>query len=33
MIGIEWGIQDPILSPKDKSAPTLQQAMGLLPSY
>ena len=32
-IGIEWGMKDPILSPKDKNAMTLQQAMSQLPNF
>lgn len=32
-IGVQWGIQDPILSPKDKGAKTLAQQMDLLPNF
>jgi dTDP-4-dehydrorhamnose 3,5-epimerase len=34
-VGIDWGVEDPILSAKDAAAPTLTEAhaRGLLPTY
>jgi dTDP-4-dehydrorhamnose 3,5-epimerase len=32
-LGVNWGVKDPILSPKDKSAKTLAELQDLLPAY
>lgn len=32
-IGIDWPIEDPVISPKDRVAPRLQEILSLLPEY